>query len=177
MTEIENITSALIQRHRNTPRKRIAVTGGIHTGKTTILRRIADHLFKSGIEVSGFVEHALFEGKTRSGYELIDIKSGETCRIADKNPHGHGYDFKNEAWTWSAERFNKPAEVLVVDELGLLEAEGRGFMPYLLKAIEKNTFHLIAGVRMDVLEITEQKLGRFDIILYADSSKFKSHHV
>ena len=76
---------------------RIAITGGVHAGKTTCLRAIAEQLTGAGFDVGGVVEMAVFEGSERIGYEFVDVKSGERCHVAVKNQTGCGYAFNDEA--------------------------------------------------------------------------------
>ncbi|MBQ9396727.1 MAG: DUF2478 domain-containing protein [Proteobacteria bacterium] len=148
---------------------RIAVTGGVHAGKTTYLQAIAEQLTGAGFDVGGVIEMAVFEGAERIGYEFVDVKSGERCRVAVKNLTGCGYAFDEEAWGWAADRFNRAADVMVVDELGRLEAAGDGLMPCLKDALERR--HLIAAVRQDVMERIERHLGAFDLIIRVDNLK------
>ncbi len=148
---------------------RIAITGGVHAGKTTCLRAIAEQLTGVGFDVDGIIETAVFKGAERIGYEFVDIKSGERCNVAVKNQTGCGYAFDEEAWGWAAERFKRATDVIVVDELGRLEAAGDGVIPCLRDALERRDYHLIAAVRQDVIERIEQHLGAFDLVICVDN--------
>ena len=148
---------------------RIAITGGTHTGKTSFLRTLASHLYGSGHDVGGIIELPVFKGENRIGYDFVDLKTGELCRIANKRPSGYGYDFCEEAWDWAARRLFQSVEVMFVDELGRLEADGKGLMPSLQQAMKHHEFHLIAAVRMDALERIAQELGGFDNVFTIDA--------
>jgi nucleoside-triphosphatase THEP1 len=109
-------------------------------GKTTALERTALRLRAGGLTVGGVVQRAIDEGGGRHGYELVDVATGVhrpfARRRALPGPGGLGFDFEPDGWAWAAARIRQArghADVLLVDELGRLEAEGRGHLPALLE--------------------------------------------
>ena len=142
---------------------KIAITGGRHTGKTSVLRKIALAARPNGLDMAGFTENALFDHETRLGYEFENLITGERCPVATKNPDA-GYTFHESAWIWAenALKASQSHPILIVDELGRLEAQNLGIMPALRKSLIVRPRHLIAAVRGDALPQIESLIGTFD---------------
>ena len=152
-----------------------AVTGSPATGKTSILAYVVKDLKDGGIEAGGILQLAAFENGEKTGYNLADVASGESRAFArkrkDKLPDGMGYVFDPSGWEWAKKRIDDArrfSDVVVLDELGLLEAEGRGHIPVLLEKIENERARLyLLGVRENCVNEIEQQIGRFDFVLSA----------
>ena len=145
---------------------RIAVTGGRHVGKTTALKQFYTAGCRMGMRIYGVVENAVFEGDRRSGYEFMDLCTGETCAVA-RRTESMEYQFFEHAWNWAESKLkiSQGYDVLIVDELGRIEARNLGWMPMLCRSLEMCPRHLIASVRDDVLPDIESILGHFDEIV------------
>ena len=146
---------------------RIAVTGGRHVGKTTALCDICLLCLQNHLDIAGFVENAVFHHDRRLGYEFKDICTHETCMVAQRLESG-GYHFLDEAWQWAEQRVieSESHAVLIIDELGRLEAQYQGIMPALCISLRRQPRHLIAAVRDDALFNIESYLGRFDEVIF-----------
>ena len=148
-------------------KRKIAVTGAVHAGKTTRLKAMFYELASVGIEAAGFVEEAVFEGERRVGYDFVDVVTGEHCVVARKRVEGEKYSFCEDAWGWAGARLraSEGKSVLIIDELGRLEGHGEGLMPGLKLSIMSAPRHVIASVRCDVLERIESQIGFFDEVI------------
>lgn len=118
----------------------VVVEGAPGAGKTTAVAGLAAALRARGLAVGGVVQPALPEGgeepgpgAPRPGYDLEDLASGERRRFARRREGGaRGFDFDDEAWAWAAARIvraQQGCDVVIVDELGRLEAGGGGHVP------------------------------------------------
>ncbi len=146
---------------------RIAVTGGRHVGKTTALKQFYAEGCRMGMRIYGVVENAVFDGEHRSGYEFMDLLTKETCAAA-RRTESPGYCFFEQAWVWAESKLkiSQGYDVLIVDELGRIEAQNEGWMPMLCRSLERYPRHLIASVRDDALPDIESILGKFDEIVW-----------
>ena len=145
---------------------KIAITGGRHIGKTTALLDIYKQATANQLDIAGFVEKAVFNGNDRAGYQFLDICTNEICDVA-KRLDQHGYEFYDAAWQWAEQKLlaSETHDILMIDELGRLEADNRGLMPALCASMTRRPRHLIAAVRGDALESIASRLGGFDRII------------
>lgn len=151
---------------------KIAITGPVHCGKTSVLKELFSFLKHEGVSAAGFIESAKFLNNHRTGYEFCDLNTNETCIAATFNPAMNCYDFPETAWIWAQNRMKlyENASVFMVDELGRLESEGRGLMPILLDSVGRMPRELIGVVRESVVDEIERRLGKFDYILRVEQS-------
>ena len=131
------------------------------------------------LDICGFIEKAVFENDLRIGYDFVDPETGETCMVARKksifecdvnpaNPQRMGYHFYDEAWAWAESRIrlSQNHDILIIDELGRLEAQNLGLMPALCASLRQSPRHLIAAVRGNIIHDIEAHLGPFDNKVY-----------
>ena len=158
----------LLHELRESPRAlHIAVTGSCHVGKTTWLKHFFSAIRHHGMMADGFIEEAIFERDTRIGYDFRDLLTHETIPVARRDSADARYTFYNDAWDFAAaiirRSMNNP--ILIVDELGLLEARGGGIMPILQSAWLASHHHLLASVRLSVFAEIEHHIGNFDHVI------------
>jgi nucleoside-triphosphatase len=151
----------------------VAVTGARGSGKTTALLHLAGALRAAGLRVGGVVQPVVYEVGERVGYDVLDVASGErrplARRPAPASLDGCGFAFAPDAWSWAAARIRgarRECDVVVADELGSLEAAGRGHLPALedLLGAERATLWLL-GARQDVVGALEARLGAFTLVV------------
>ncbi len=154
----------------------VAVTGDVGSGKSSLLEATATRLREHGRSVDGFVMKAGPRPQADRGadrYDLVWVATSDSLPFAGRVEGGSvPYQFNDTTW----ERIRQwaggapSAEVLFVDELGKLEAQGQGFLaiwPQLQGARV-----LVAGVRESSLTEIEARIGRpFDLIVRADEPK------
>lgn len=157
------------------PYAKIALTGGLHVGKTTAVRTIFNQLNAQGCDVVGIVENAVFMDQVRIGYDFEALggfgafgtePSGRICPVARRECTDGRYVFRAEAWGHAAcwIQASECHEVLIIDELGRLEAGGGGLMPALAASLRRAPRHVIAAVRKDAVREIERQIGKFDRI-------------
>ncbi len=159
-----------------------AVTGPRGAGKTSALVGVARRLADEGWRVGGVLQLARLAEGRRAGYDLLCLGPGELSVdqiggvLSDSEhparlplvrpaPGGRGFRFEEALWPRAAAALRAAratADLVLVDELGWLEAEGGGHLPALLSPREPDFAHLwLLGVRLDRLDEIEARLGGF----------------
>lgn len=122
----------------------VILTGGVGSGKTAFLGGLLKILQSRSLFVDGFVGERVFENDRLSGYDLVAVRDGR--RIPFLRPTGEGGGTSVGPWRLdpsglaaAAEiiRASEPGALLVVDELGPLELEGRGHWPALAAVLDQ----------------------------------------
>jgi len=110
----------------------VIVAGGIGVGKTVAGLRLAQRLRQNGIIVGGVLAPRLLEQGETTGYNVLDLLTGEDAAFARSDPPGRlmgrfyvrpaGLSFAQRALRSGTER----AAVVFVDEVGRWELAGDG---------------------------------------------------
>jgi nucleoside-triphosphatase THEP1 len=134
------------------------ISGTIEEGKTTLLNKIADELRLNNISIDGFTSPRVFDGKETIGYNIKPLTTGREIKFLrmgeiqtlDKQigrfriqPEGleEGIGILRNCTT---------AEVVIVDEVGRLEIEGRGWDIGIKKILYENSV-VIMSVREEFI--------------------------
>lgn len=149
----------------------IAVTGERRVGKSSALARVADELRCTGIAVGGIVQTGMDGPQGRAGYSVTDLLSNETIGFAHRDPTHEqvGFVVENGAWEFAKMAIHNGlagADVIFVDELGLVESRGGGHIASLAE-FDGSTLPLVmlAGVRAEALEDVSAWIGGFDLVI------------
>jgi nucleoside-triphosphatase len=105
---------------------KIFITGNPGSGKSTLIKRILDHI--SGKKVAGIITPEIKEGGKRQGFKIIDLASGKEEILASLNiergpgvsryrVNVHGVDLVLEEFL----RSYRDSEYVVIDEIGMME--------------------------------------------------------
>lgn len=158
---------------------KVALVGTVGSGKTSAAQRLCESLERQGLRLGGVLQPRRMEQQQCRGYLLQDVASGAqrpfARRRGARDGSGLGYDFDEQGWQWAAERITEArrrADVVLVDELGRLEARGQGHLPALQGALdeERATVWLLC-VRADRADQLEQRLGPFGLRWEVDSGE------
>ena len=148
-------------------RRILAVSGAHGSGKTTRVRELAQAYRARGHHVGGIAQPVVWEDGQRQGYDLVDLATGERRPFAQRRAPAStgelGFVFEPEGWTWAMERIlqaRRTCDVLVVDELGRLEAQGEGHLPALVRQVSEERAHtwilaVRAGFEAEILSPLE----------------------
>jgi len=148
-----------------------ALQGAPGEGKTTRILAITARLREAGLEVGGVVQPAVHMDGKRTGYDLLDVATGDRvpfARVAPATrPGGPRFAFDKAGWDWASERIRRArrdADVVVVDEVGRLEASGGGHLEALRVAMPggRERWWLLS-VRRDGAAAVQQWVGGFDL--------------
>lgn len=136
------------------------LTGPINTGKTSWL--IDD--FKKRSNADGFACRKVRVNGEHIGYELVHLKTGETCQFIRKIAHipedwneafrlGVHYSFNKEGAAFAQkitdEALNSKIDFFYLDEVAHLELKGQGFADILKR---------ILAARIDMLLVVREAL-------------------
>jgi len=145
----------------------VVITGPVGSGKTRAAQDLAREIKKQGVSVGGVIQPRHENG---SSYLLEDLATGRRWEFASfdlERPKGKtGYRFSDEGWTiassslkWAAQH----ADVVFVDEVGLLEAEGKGHWQAFRDGVDSGAAKLwILVVRQDRLDSLAPRFGRVE---------------
>lgn len=150
------------------------LSGPVHSGKTTLLKRAVREFKNQGVRVDGFLSEAVFTGKERTGYDLLDLREDRSIpllRIAGEEEWQRiGSYFFVPSGIEKAEKIilrSGEAQICVVDEVGPLELEGRGFWPALERVLLPPLTNFLIVVREIILENFMDILGKTDTKVFA----------
>lgn len=154
----------------NAPRV-IILTGTCRSGKSTLLFALLRSLRRELLKVAGIIADGLWENGMRSGFNLLDLKSGVFTPLCRRSADGESrgstpFVFFQEGMAAGEKALSimncSSADVVIVDEVGPLEIRGEGWAPYLppLLALE-GPAHLWV-VRHTCLEKVQRKWGLED---------------
>jgi nucleoside-triphosphatase THEP1 len=119
------------------------LTGAVGSGKTAILKALTSSLRGVAIAFDGFLSLRVMENESGVGYDLLDLKSGQSepfLRVNGK-PEGQrvgSYSVLPQGLALAERIINRSraADLLIVDEIGPLELAGKGLWPALREAMK-----------------------------------------
>jgi len=145
------------------------LSGPVHSGKTTLLKRAVREFKDQGVKIDGFLSEAVFSGKKRIGYDLLDLREDRSIpllRISGEEEWQRiGSYFFVPSGIEKAEKIilrSGEAQICVVDEVGPLELEGRGFWPALERVLLPPSTSFLISMRETILEGFLDVLGKTD---------------
>lgn len=151
------------------------LTGPVHSGKTTFLKRLVDDLKRKNLKTGGFLSVAVIKNKEILGYDLYDLKGEQHIPyIRRQGEEGWerigSYFFIPEALAHARDQLlpSRGVDILVVDEVGPLELKREGLWSALKQTLVSPPKGLILVVRKNILkDFLRQLRGRevriFDI--------------
>jgi nucleoside-triphosphatase THEP1 len=114
----------------------VVLVGSPDSGKTARLTGLVQQLRAAGLRVGGICQPKRMQPGSRPDYDLEDLSDGRRRAFAHwrglAGPDRPGYAFSEAGWRWAAERLGRAAgrdQVVMVDEVGLLEAQRQGHWP------------------------------------------------
>jgi nucleoside-triphosphatase THEP1 len=140
----------------------LLMTGPQGSGKTTFVLSLANALRLEQISITGLASICVMERGSRSGYDVRNLRNGQQtplCRIGAPNrgmtagPFSffpEAFDFGLEALQAGIQRHE--TDFMILDELGPLEFEGKGWTAVLQKMRESAAKVLLVTVRPSLVE-------------------------
>ncbi len=141
---------------QNDKRNIIIITGDIGQGKTTLLGEIIDWCRNNNIKMGGILSPAVYENDKRIGYDLVNVANGEKEILSRINGDGNmlcvgKYYFYEKGIGFGIDALalenNMQSKMMVIDEIGFLELENKGWAKSLIRIVNNYENSLIIIVR------------------------------
>jgi nucleoside-triphosphatase THEP1 len=137
----------------------LVLTGPVHGGKTTYLGEACRRWSDRGLSCAGFLSPAVTGDGGETGYDLVELP-GPLRRpyLRRSGPPGAErigpFTFVPAALRRAREilRDPRPADLLVVDEVGPLELQGGGLWPALQEALRRPRQTVLLVVRDTIVD-------------------------
>jgi nucleoside-triphosphatase THEP1 len=147
--------------------KLVLWTGQKHSGKTTGAARLVNVARKEGFNIAGLLAPSLYREGELLGFDALDLRNKTRVPLARRETKSgktgrfkffqNGLKLGNDALNAEAA---KTADLIIIDEFGPLELNGRGW--------RKNVDSLIASSNALILLVVRQELAESVCRLYAD---------
>ena len=147
----------------------ILVSGPKPSGKTTLVETVIATLAGRELRIAGILAQGLWRDGLRAGFDLINLASGQRVPLARRrndphSQHGRIFDFFESGFRAGAEALDtcRRANLVVVDEIGRLEARGEGWASRLRELLTLEGPLLILVARLDCIPRIRDRFGFHD---------------
>lgn len=144
--------------NNNSMKIKILITGPPRSGKSTLMVKLIEYFSKRQITVFGFLTPEVREGNNRIGFDLVDIKTKETEKLARKG----NFNTKHHVGKYCVfiEKFEKfisnfevikfqQEDLIMIDEIGKMELFSKKFQEFIIKIFASN-ISIIATIGLTV---------------------------
>jgi len=145
---------------------KIVLTGPVHSGKTSLLKKLIEAPELSRVTIDGYLSIAVFADREYVGYDLFSIQDGQTIPFLRKTgrknwPRIGPYFFLPGGMQEASRIILKSAarDWLIIDEIGPFELSGQGLWPALSTVINSPNLSLLCVVRKPILSDFLESLG------------------
>jgi nucleoside-triphosphatase THEP1 len=137
------------------------VNGAIGEGKTSFVKNLINEFRRKGIDCDGIVSERIVDNGITTGYDLVHISSGKRTRFLRlEGEYGNEMigrfsicrEGVNEGEMILKQLSGKQGHVIVIDEVGLLELEGRGWSVFVTGILSEKKNHLLMTVRTNLID-------------------------
>lgn len=137
------------------------ITGNVEEGKTGFAKKIAGSLKNEGIKTGGFISPRIIENNKTVGYKLESVATGEKCEFLYLNHDDNKSDIGRfrvmpEAFTkahcWIEQDAASACDILIIDEVGKWEIEGKGWKTELDALLNNSVIPMIWSVRKNCVD-------------------------
>ena len=123
----------------NKRRNIVLVTGSRHSGKTTLVSKFVAGAVQRGLRIAGILAPGEFTQGVRNSFSIIDIARDRAVPLATRNTSDDAgsipFDFHDEGliagYRALAPDSCRRRDIVVVDEVGRLELNNRGWSSHL----------------------------------------------
>lgn len=150
------------------------LTGEINSGKTGALSGWVEVWRTQGCVLGGILAPARWQKGKKVSYDILDVKTGKRCLLASREPLENAELFGNFRFSKEALVFgenallglNAETEIGVVDEIGPLELENRGWAQGFRSVLSHPPQNLIVVVRSSLVNRVAKAflLSSFEIL-------------
>jgi len=117
--------------------KLILWVGEKHSGKTTAALKLAQRCRDAGFSIAGLLAPSVYQNGKLIGFDGIDLGDNSQTRLTirdEKNPDTPAFTLTPEGINLARQALTRPAtknaDLVIVDEFGPWELEGKGFRTY-----------------------------------------------
>ncbi|MBN2664862.1 MAG: hypothetical protein JXR67_00010 [Bacteroidales bacterium] len=134
------------------------VTGLLGSGKSTFMKQLAEALRKNGHQPGGIISERKSDDSGTAGYDLVSIESGERVEFLRKSEEkvperiGRFIIVPGSIEKGAAILDSSDKGIILIDEVGALEINGRGWASCIDALLSRPVSHLILSVRETQLE-------------------------
>jgi len=154
--------------------KVVIISGDKGEGKTTKIVEIIDKLKRNDVAVTGFVAIGEWENGERSKYTMLDIRTGKSaviCTATMTNGYDkHGRFYFNPLAVKFGENIlysqQNISQVVVIDEIGPFELDGKVWHNSLLHHLENTQNLLLLSVRTKLVDEIVEKYTLANVSVY-----------
>lgn len=149
------------------------ISGNIEQGKTSLAEHLVDTLKGVGIDIQGFLAPRILQNGRTVGYNIMDVSSGKMTNFLSTTPNNEnvrtiGKYFINQkgldfGFKLIALACKNQARLVVMDEIGKLELQDKGWSKALNQVLISTDAKLILTVRDTFVS---------DIIAHFDLTKY-----
>jgi nucleoside-triphosphatase len=157
---------------RSSSEKILVLTGPLHSGKTTLMKKAASAWGSQGIEVGGFLSEVRRGAGGIEGYDLLDLRDRTSRPFLTKESLSEGqaagpFRMIPSALVRAGEILARDTDrdVVVVDEIGPLELAGGGLWPAFEAAVSAGA-RCFCVVRLSILEAFREKTAPRGTVLF-----------
>ncbi len=167
---------------RNAEKSRaFIISGPLHSGKTTFTEGVLTELKKYGINMVGFLSKGNTNDASRSAYQLQPIGEGSGMLLCSSQPIETHIRFGRFYFNQQAidagnqilrEGIEKNAELFVIDEIGPLEINNKGWAPSIDSLSEAKAITQLWVVRENLIMpvIRKWHLGKAEVFLIHENT-------
>ncbi|HKK09586.1 MAG TPA: nucleoside-triphosphatase, partial [Bacteroidales bacterium] len=151
------------------------LTGDVDEGKTATARRIVDQLKDKGWNIRGLLSTKKMDDPEKHGYFIKDYTSGKKALLCSQNPAqgsiktGRFY-FSEEGMKFGRnvllQSLEHPTDLIVIDELGPLELNDKGWAPAIEQLLMKSKTPHLWVVREKLVNIIMRKWHIGDVTVF-----------
>lgn len=160
----------------------IIISGEKHQGKSTLAFNLAKELINKNFTISGFITKSYNKNGKRDRYDIVNLNTDEYKTLAriDK-PDSYianigPYYFSEDGFQFAKTSIDfQNSDIVFMDEIGLLEANQKGFYSDLKELLESNITNIAIVVRKDFIETIENTFNfKHKEILYVTNNYSES---
>jgi nucleoside-triphosphatase THEP1 len=145
------------------------IVGPSNSGKSTYLQNVVDRARSIERRVGGVISHGLWKDGAKSGFVLEAVATGEQRLFADSVARWQPllalgrFHFSPEAIRWGITVLEESAaaELVVIDEFGLLELDGGGLWPGIEFLFRHSPAALLIAVRPSLVAAVKHRIHLF----------------